>query len=1596
MKGDFSVLNFDPREHDRGVQTPADGVLRNLGAVLFQQGRVVTDADQTEGELLDLGWQNQAARDVIGAGICAVPAEEPDGFRVAAARVDGSDVVVDLVAGRCWADGILTRLAGDPAPEKLIGRRATYLGPPVANPTPIVGTIGDNIRDAVILEVSYDAVHALQYPERLLEPALGGPDTAERAYVNWRLRLFRLADGEDCKSIAGRLRDDPTVKGHLSVSLSPVVALAGDCPVVGGGGYTGFEHALYRVEIADTRPGDPVRFKWSMWNGGLAGRGRFDATVNPNLVLIDAGRTPIITSGVTDFYLEALQFDVLDGTWSVVYASQATLNTNHDLELATPAAFGTLPATTDPIFFRLWNGVGRITDFTNSGSPVELRDGIRLVFDAPAAGTYQAGDYWTFKVRAGEIPNPQILIDHMAPTGIVLHRVALAEIDWTAQRDTTLSGVIEDCRRRFRPLTNQKICCTYLIGDGLSSFGDFNSLEEAAAHLPAAGGELCLLPGIHRANLRLTGKKNIKIHGCTRRSTVLPRIATRTQPILAFMDCDGIEICDLDLITYDGIAILAEGSREDGCSNLRIHGNRMIARSNVIRLDNAAEVIITDNRLHLLDTVDGLANISISADDVLVERNTLVLLPFVDDTPDDGDTPDDNPTRDPADPCARPQILYLFPVYILLYAVRVWTLLLPKLVPLQPYRALGGIHIRHGSERVRLLENRIIGGAGNGVVLGGDIDPPPPPTQEPGPSPVVNIAGNEPFIAMVQNEGNQQLGNVGVYLDAQETSYGQSDAQGMVSIKARQGNNRISVAPEYRISRVVEARERGRLVNVIVVAPKADGFAGRGFLHEVTIEGNDISMMGLSGIGFALRRGENPANPVPEIPQNDPRAALLLFLDLVVTSMTLTPILRSCDMVRDLVILNNRIHNNLRNPFTEAMLKTAQDIGRGGISLGVVEQAMISGNHIDDNGMSAADPVCGVFVGYGNDIEFTDNVLAANGAAVGGFDGNVRAGIRGGLYVRFAGALTTRLSTSSGRKPALRVHDNRIDQPAGRALTAGAYGPVSIANNHLNSEFTGLFRLFDTLVGSLMVLNLGGLHRLLALLFAPWLRRNSDVAEAESALPGGETMIADNYVRLGIPNRSLMSQVVMSFDDVGFASNTSSVYRADPFFANALVVSDTLRATANRFREEAQRTISLLSQSLRMNMTTMNQADHCIVAKPNANANNTLPTVDRPNQVLNAEACSRFNENPEVLEFFLEVLRARAGELGGNLQTGDFTAADQVSITRGIPAKAISATKENQAAITKAYQFEAARLVSKHGPSNLLAMDLTTQAKASGQATILLEQSAETFVLKPQSGRADEASLNIRVANDRGQGLGDHTLELVRANGTVVETAGRSNDSGFVTAVFTEQRTAELAKEGQLFVRVRDANGLEVLLDKEPLSLSANVNVNRALAIPLQVVPRSVVQTGTVIFPNKEPAPKIRTSLDRLDINDATKKQLREGGVADVEAILETSSEILAKLLGSPEQAETMIAMAKRLLSGGDGDQGLDALGLEPDLRKLVESTGIRTIKELAGANVRVVAKAVGDMALADSLIAKAREFIGFPPSPPVKTGGSIKRKGTA
>lgn len=705
MKGDFSKWYFDPTD--------------NFNGILEQQGRVGLDADGIAQTRIMNHWQDTAAQDVIGPRVAAVPVGEVNSFKVIKAEVVAGQVHLTLLPGRIWADGLLAYLN---SPTE-IQRIATYLQPPIQTPPADPTSIAAGIRDAVILEVWRDSVNGFQLPETLIEPALGGPDTSERVHTAMALRLYRLAADQTCDTISDQLQDKFASKGKLTVSLQPTTVIPGDCPVVEGGGYTGFEHNLYRIEIAQVDSGGPM-FKWSQFNGGLVGRGLFDAVTLK--VIITANLQAIATSNLSNFYLEALAYNTDLGYWRVTYGATVTLNSDGELELPATPTFGTIPAAGSSVFFRLWNGIAAITQFP-LGTSTPLQDGIRLEFEAPTASNYIPGDYWTFPVRAGEIANPDILINAKPPEGIRYHRVPLAELHWgDANQPITFDNQqIEDCRHPFRPLTNQKVCCTFLVGDGIQSQGDFNSIEEALGHLPPQGGKICLLPGQHRTNTTIKDRQNIVITGCGSRSIVTPRPEKATEPIFLIDASRNIQLDQMTLMANTGTAIrvIDSANANQGSREISILSNQIVASVHAIeiRVKEAAEdnrIRIIDNQIALLDKFEAKAAIFSIADDVLIERNQIVVFPAPPENPRIPREPDD-PGVSVFDPCAEKHFFYTtrFSAYRFLQTTFFYVANLAAVAKIA-YSAQGGIQIGGGSERIKIINNEVVGGRGNGITLG--------------------------------------------------------------------------------------------------------------------------------------------------------------------------------------------------------------------------------------------------------------------------------------------------------------------------------------------------------------------------------------------------------------------------------------------------------------------------------------------------------------------------------------------------------------------------------------------------------------------------------------------------------------------------------------------------------------------------------------------------------------------------------------------------------------------------------------------------------------------------------------------------------------
>src|SRR5262249_55424636 len=149
---------------------------------------------------------------------------------------------------------------------------------------------------------------------------------------------------------------------------------------------------------------------------------------------------------------------------------------------------------------------------------------------------------------------PWELLDAAAPAGPRYFFAPLALITWT-RIPAALTVTVHDCRERFRPLCNNRGCCTVSVGDGIFSHGDFDSIEDAIAFLPDEGGEVCLLPGLHRTNATIAFRRNITVKGCGNQTQVIPRETRLTDPVFHVVESTRIALCSMDVITLNGTAI---------------------------------------------------------------------------------------------------------------------------------------------------------------------------------------------------------------------------------------------------------------------------------------------------------------------------------------------------------------------------------------------------------------------------------------------------------------------------------------------------------------------------------------------------------------------------------------------------------------------------------------------------------------------------------------------------------------------------------------------------------------------------------------------------------------------------------------------------------------------------------------------------------------------------------------------------------------------------------------------------------------------------------------------------------------------------------
>jgi hypothetical protein len=507
---------------------------------------------------------------------------------------------------------------------------------------------------------------------------------------------------------------------------------------------------------------------------------------------------------------------------------------------------------------------------------------------------------------------------------------------------------------------------------------------------------------------------------------------------------------------------------------------------------------------------------------------------------------------------------------------------------------LGGVQIGGGSRRVRLYDNLIRRGNGHGITLGSVR------FVHADPNGVGGVAGGDLTAVAPLGRGNGgAFTAIGVGLTVDD-------------------NGCISIDPDPPPG---DPGDGGPLVPV-----------SEGALVDVAILDNRIEAMGVSGISVAR------------------------FFEL-------TAALPEYISIEGLEIAHNRILGcaRLDAPTLSADLRVHSAIG--GIALAHCEMLTVRDNRIEDCGPIAGDPVCGLFVLLADGAVVERNRIFGNGTT-STQTAPPRPGRRGGVVFAlvlpgsfpFTVPFLNRNGLRQDGAPALRVHDNVIVAPEGRALEVIAVGPVSACDNQFTSRagarvfrtpqvatagVTGfglqrssavglttvathagdpLLAFIDLLGGVVVaILDLGVSNEIYLQLLgfsglhvvnpgvAPPAHPAAFNSDDDDLFFGGEVLFDDNQVSLDTLAADVeiaaSAVLLISLDDVGMNSNQCTCdLLLDFILTNALVLGFSVRVTDNRFKEPVGIpgifTPAFLSAATfaLMNETSLNQGTHCFYA----------------------------------------------------------------------------------------------------------------------------------------------------------------------------------------------------------------------------------------------------------------------------------------------------------------------------------------------------------------------------------------------------------------
>lgn len=991
--------------------------------------------------------------------------------------------------------------------------------------------------------------------------------------------------GGCCKSMHLGVMPAPN-QGRMSAQTS------GDssdcsCQPTPAAGYRGLENQLYRVEIH--QPGDEstATFKWSRENGFIVVA--ITGAPASNIVSVDSlGLDANLGFSVGDWV------EIIDDTFEFgqppnqpgnlcciqsITGLSVTLQQSVSVDL-----------TQNPRM-RRWEQFG--SSATSNGvslstALIPLENGIEVEF---TQGQYASGDYWLIPARTatGEIEWPPADSDgsvFLPPRRIEVFSAPLACIQWDTQKG---QAVVQDCRKPFYPLTEltpsiSSSCCTYRVGDGVNTFGDFTSIQTAIDSLPDEGGEVCILPGLYYENVRILNRRDIVIHGCGWQTRVASQslqsagaavpgqaaamdTAGAINPIAAVFTIAASHHVELRSFAVEaakdeaGIMIDGTGTslstkriaelevavdRLRGVIDITLQDMVLTAATLPAVLAMRAELLRIDrNRIAMKNVRSLWPAIYASGTEIHIDRNWVGIqsattvgewLPAT--VTDDLSGATTSSTAAGASPVAG-TVAGIDTAEEGSMAAREFIdssglTLISVTVATRP----GGIQIGGPSTDVYILENEIEGGSLNGITLGSFE--------------LLDAKGNDTFQwsgVLITDEG------------------GDCCTGGTLQTSGNNSN-----------------QPGGKVV------------AG-GILTNIQIHRNRIRNMGLCGIG-----------PVG-------------FFDLTQTLEVIT--------MAGLNVSANAISRTVLRDLAPLTKSASAFIGYGAISISDVQNLIVRDNTITDFGTQPGSDVCGIFVLQGELVDISRNqVLETRDWSQASSEPPTSTGTTQGGIVLFGTPpsfpqpldssqwVNSELATNSPANistpiyepglPAVRVEHNVVRVPLGLALGLGGLGPFSVVNNHLATG--GLVRSRGTsLVQTVYILNLGTAIEtataasLPSGVYSAATSATSNLSTAPSSnFSCGAVLFSNNICQLEATagrQREDASVLIVTPDHLTFSNNHCWVdaSRLSAFF-DALLFAGSLSVLGNRFQEKFG---SALFSGLTIgvaNITSENISTNCLLA----------------------------------------------------------------------------------------------------------------------------------------------------------------------------------------------------------------------------------------------------------------------------------------------------------------------------------------------------------------------------------------------------------------